>query len=146
MAVNTNYTNVGLALVYEDNPATEVGPYVTTGNFCIARTGTGFETQFNQFIVGTVWRDTDWDNMYDPGEGIGGVTVTPSAGTYYAITANSGGYAVPVTMAAGDYSVTFSGTGINDSKNVTIGTVSVLLDYIFAPVFSDFVFLPVVQK
>jgi hypothetical protein len=146
MAVNTQYSNVGLALVYEDNPATQVGPYVTTGNFCVARTGATFPDQYNQFIVGTVWNDIDWDGMYDPGEGIGGVTVTPSAGTYYAITANSGGYTIPVTMAAGDYTVTFSGGGINDVKSVTIASASVLLDYIFAPVFTDFVFLPVVRK
>jgi hypothetical protein len=146
MAVNTLYTNVGLAQVYEDNPATDVGPYVTTGNFCVAQTGASFPDQYNQFIVGTVWRDVDWDNLYDPGEGVGGVTVTPSTGTYYAITANSGGYAIPVTTAAGDYSVTFSGSGINDAKNVTIGSVSVLLDYVFLPVFTDFVFLPVVRK
>ena len=59
---------------------------------------------YNQFIVGTVWNDIDWDGMYDPNEGIGGVTVTPDSGTYYAITSNSGGYAIPVTMAAGNHS------------------------------------------
>ncbi len=41
---------------------------------------------YNQFIVGTVWKDLDWDGMYDTNEGLGGVTVTPDAGTYYAIT------------------------------------------------------------
>jgi hypothetical protein len=49
-------------------------------------------------------------------------------------------------MTAGNHSVTFSGSGINDVKSVSIGSVSVLLDYIFAPVFTDWVFLPVVRK
>jgi hypothetical protein len=143
MSIDGDYTNVGVALVYDGNPNTDVGPYVTTGNYCHAANAAN---HYNQFIVGTVWNDIDWDGMYDPNEGIGGVTVTPDSGTYYAITSNSGGYAIPVTMAAGNLSVTFSGSGINNAKNVTIGTVSVLLDYIFAPVFTDFVFLPVVRK
>jgi hypothetical protein len=147
MAVNTLYSNIGYALVYENDPNTDVGPYVTTGNLCIARTGASYPDQYNQFIVGTVWRDLDWDGMYDPGEGIGGVTVTPNTGSYFAITANSGGYAIPVTGTAGDYAtVNFVGGGINDNKDVTVGSVSVLLDYIFAPDFTDFVYLPVVRK
>lgn len=146
MAIDRNYTNVGLALVYEDDPNTSVGPYVTTGNYCVANTGAASDL-YNQFVVGTVWRDLDWDGMYDPGEGIGGVTVTPNTGIYYAITANSGGYAIPVTGTTGDYStVSFVGGGINDTKNVTIAGASVLLDYIFSPVFTDFVYLPAVQK
>jgi hypothetical protein len=143
MSIDGDYTNVGVALVYGNNPSSGAGPYVTTGNYCHA---SSVANQYNQFIVGTVWRDLDWDGMYDPGEGIGGIIVTPDSGTYYAITSNSGGYTIPVTMATGNHSVTFSGSGINDLKNVTIGSVSVLLDYIFLPVFTDFVFLPVVQK
>ena len=143
MSIDGDFTNVGVALVYDGNPNTEVGPYVTTGNYCHAG---NVGDHYNQFIVGTVWHDLDWDGMYDPNEGLGGVTVTPDAGTFYAITSNSGGYAIPVSMAAGNHTVTFSGSGINDSKIVTIGSVSVLLDFIFAPVFTDFVFLPAVRK
>jgi hypothetical protein len=143
MSVDGDYTNAGVALVYDSNPNHEIGPYVTTGNYCHAG---NVANHFNQFIVGTVWNDLDWDGMYDPNEGIGGVTVMPDSGTYFAITSNSGGYAIPITMAPGSHSVTFSGSGINDSKNVTIASVSVLLDYIFSPVFTDFVYLPVVRK
>jgi hypothetical protein len=143
MSVDGDFTNAGVALVYESNPNTPAGPYVTTGNYCHAA---NISTQYNQFIVGTVWKDLDWDGMYDPNEGLGGVTVTPDAGTYYAITSNSGGYAIPITMTTGNHQVTFSGSGINDVKNVSIGSVSVLLDYIFAPVFTDWVYLPVVRK
>ncbi len=79
MSLDGDYTNVGVALVYENNPQTEVGPYVTTGNYCHAANAAN---HYNQFIVGTVWNDTDWDGMYDPNEGVGGVTVTPDSGTY----------------------------------------------------------------
>jgi len=143
MAIDGDFTNVGVALVYGNNPTSGAGPYVTTGNYCHAANVTN---HYNQFIVGTVWKDNDWDGMYDPNEGLGGVTVMPDAGTYYAITSNSGGYAIPVTMTAGNHSVTFSGSGTNDVKSVSIGSVSVLLDYIFAPVFTDWVYLPVVRK
>ena len=143
MSISGDYTNAGLAVVYENNGSTDVGPYVTTGNLCHA---SNVSNHYNQFIVGTVWKDLDWDGMYDTNEGLGGVTVTPDAGTYFAITSNSGGYAIPITMAAGNHPVTFSGSGINDVKSVSIGSVSVLLDYIFAPVFTDWVYLPVVRK
>ncbi len=143
MSIDGDYTNVGVALLYGNNSVSHAGPYVTTGNYCHAA---GAANQYNQFIIGTVWRDIDWDGMYDPNEGIGGVRVTPDSGTYYAITSSSGGYAIPITMAAGNHSVTFSGSGINNAKNVTIASVSVLLDYIITPVFTDFVFLPVVRK
>jgi hypothetical protein len=147
MAIDRDYPNVGLAAVYENNPGTGVGPYVTTGNYCKAWTGTGYPDHFNQFIVGTVWWDMDGDAIYDLGEGKGGVTVTPNTGTYYAVTGNSGGYAIPVTGTAASYTtVSFAGGGINGTKSVTIASVSVLLDYIYTPAFSDFVYLPVVRK
>ena len=127
MSLDGDYTNVGVALVYENNPGTSVGPYVTTGNYC--RANTSYADHYNQFIVGTVWRDLNGNSQYDPGEGIGGVTVTPNAGTYYAVTSASGGYAIPVTMAAGTYPVTFTGSGVSETKSVTIaGSTSALLD------------------
>lgn len=123
MSLDGDYTNVGLALVYENNPDTNVGLYVSTGNYCHAGTAAD---HYNRFLVGTVWDDQDGDSVYDPGEGIGGVTVMPNTGAYYAVTANSGGYAIPIT-APGEYVVTFSGAA-SAVKTVTIGDVSVLLD------------------
>ena len=107
--------------------APSVGPYVTTGNYCKAITS--YADHYNQFIVGTVWRDLNGNSQYDPGEGTGGVTVTPNAGTYYAVTSAGGGYAIPITMAPGTYPVTFTGSGISETKSVTIaGSNSALLD------------------
>ena len=131
MSVNSNLTNVGYAVVPETNPTTQVGPQVITGNLCYA--DTGFTNHYNRFLVGTVWVDSNGNDQYDPGEGIGGVRVEPDQGTYYAFTANSGGYAIPITTAD-TYMVTFSGSSITTpvSRTVTVGSTSVLLDLKYA--------------
>lgn len=127
MAIDGDYTNVGLASVAETNPATGVGPKVVTGNYCHAAEN-GVD-HFNVFLVGTVWQDKNQNSRYDPGEGYGNVMVTPSQGTYYAMTAAGGGYAIPVT-AGGALTVNFSGGGVPDaSRSVTVSGGSVLLDY-----------------
>jgi len=120
-------TNVGYAVVPESNPTSLVGPQVITGNLCYANTG--FANHYNRFLVGTVWIDSNNNDQYDPGEGIGGVTVEPDQGTYYAVTSNSGGYAIPITTA-GTYEVTFSGSSITTpvTRTVTVDSTSVLLD------------------
>jgi hypothetical protein len=131
MSVSGNYTNVGYAVVTESNPATQVGPLVISGDLCYA--DTGFANHYNRFLVGTVWVDSNGNDQYDPGEGIGGVTVNPNLGTYYAVTANGGGYAIPITTA-GTYVVTFSGSSITApvTRTATVGSTSVLLDLKYA--------------
>jgi hypothetical protein len=124
MSVDGDYTNVGFAMVPENNPETSVGPLVTTENFC--RADEQYPDHFNRFIVGTVWRDNNANGLYDPGEGIGNVTVTPSQGQYFAVTSVGGGYAIPIETP-GDYTLIFSGAA-SGSVNVTVGSVSVLAD------------------
>ena len=120
------YSCVGVACVEEDNPSTSVGPLVTTINYCNANTSPS--DHYNLFIVGTVWDDTNINALYDPGEGIGNVTVMPDQGTYYAVTGSAGGYAIPVSSGA--YTLTFSGGELpsNVVKSITIGSVSLLED------------------
>jgi uncharacterized membrane protein YgcG len=127
MSLSGNYTNAGIAVVPETNPGTQVGPQVISGNFCYANTG--FVDHHNRFIVGTVWEDTNSNNQYDPGEGLAGVTVMPDKGAYFAVTGNSGGYAIPI-LANDTYSVAFSGGDLSDTitHTVTVGSSSVLLD------------------
>ena len=127
MAIDGDYTHVGLAVVAETNPATAVGPMVVTGNY--GRAAENGVDHFNAFLVGTVWQDTNKNSRYDPGEGYGSVMVQPSQGAYYAMTAAGGGYAIPVT-ASGALTVSFSGGGVPDaSRSVTVNGSSVLLDY-----------------
>lgn len=118
-------TNVGLAMVPENDPMTQVGPLVFSGAYCQAG---GMD--HNRFIVGTVWEDLNGDGDYDQGEGIGGVTVMPDKGTFYAVTGDAGGYAIPIT-SADDYMVTMSGPNLGSSGvtlAVTVGAGSAQLD------------------
>lgn len=132
MALDGEYTNAGLAVVAESDPDTEVGPLVTTGNFCYADTRS--TDHFNRFLVGTVWQDANGNDQYDPGEGMAGITVAPDHGAYYAVTANSGGFALPI-LDAGSYQVSFSGTGISPAQTraAVVGSQSVLLDLLYTP-------------
>ncbi|MEE4111557.1 MAG: hypothetical protein V2I40_02000, partial [Desulfobacteraceae bacterium] len=130
MSIGGDYTQVGLAVVAEADPATGVGPFVTTGNYC--RADTSQPNHFNRFLVGTVWRDLNDNDQYDPGEGMGGITVRPDLGAYYAVTADSGGYAMPI-LDAGTYAVSFSGPGISGETTrwVAVESQSRLLDLVY---------------
>jgi hypothetical protein len=127
MSLDGNYTNVGVAVIQEHEPSTGVGPLVITGNYCSADPDE--PDHYNRFIVGTVWSDLNGNGLYDPDEGIGGVTVSPDEGSFYAVTANSGGYAIPI-LVPGEIAVTFSGSSLEDEvvQPVTVGSDSVLVD------------------
>lgn len=127
MALDGDYTNVGIAFVPEGNNATLVGPNVMVGDY--AGANTAFTDHHNKFLVGTVWEDGDGDGLYDPGEGIGGVEVMPDRGTYYAVTGNAGGYAIPVD-ADGVYNIAFTGGALAPcGKSVSVSGSSLLVDY-----------------
>ncbi len=123
---NSRPLAVSKAATSLEPPATRVGPLVTTSNYCAADTRQ--PNHYNRFIVGTVWSDRDGDGLYDPGEGISGVQVNPSAGTYYAITGAAGGYAIPI-LAPATYTVHFAVAGGVDQV-VTVGEVSVPADLV----------------
>jgi hypothetical protein len=127
MAVMSNdgdYTNVGLAAVANSN-----GNLVVTGNYCRANTQNA--DHFNRFLVGTVWSDANGNGQYDPGEGLPDITVQPDQGSYFAITADSGGYALPI-LAPGTYTVRFSSAALDAdaTRTVTLANESLLLDLI----------------
>jgi hypothetical protein len=93
----------------------DVGPVIVTQEF-------GWHTG-NAFLTGTFYKDTDGDNFYSPGEGLGSVSITANrrgGGTYQATTWASGGYSLAVP--AGTYDVTASGAGTDGlTAVVTIG-------------------------
>jgi hypothetical protein len=81
------------------------------------------------FLIGVVYNDVNGNNFYDIGEGISGVTITPSTGTYYAVTSTSGGYAFPIGTS-GTITVTASGSGLGSiSKTVTLTGANIKLDF-----------------
>jgi hypothetical protein len=127
MSVDASLTNVGLAVLADSDPGTQVGPFVVTGNY--ERADDGVADHHNRFLVGTVWADFDGNGRYDDGEGIEGVTVTPDSGPYFAVSAAGGGYAIPV-LAPGTLAVHFAGGGVpQHTRTVAVGTTSVLVDY-----------------
>ena len=128
MSIDGSFTNVGIAAVDETNRFTEVGPSVVTANY--EEADESYPNHHNRFLVGTVWMDRNGNGVYDVGEGLGGVTVTPSTGPYYAVTAAGGGYAIPV-LAAAQIDVTFLGPGVPArTRTVGVGSQSMLVDFL----------------
>jgi len=120
--LRSSYTEVGISAIAENNPATQVGPFVVTQDF-------GSRSTYKAQIVGVVFRDADSDNFYDAGEGIGGQTVTllGAGGTYITNTWASGGY--QIEAPTGSYTITFSGAGVTTrTSSVTLGSANVKID------------------
>lgn len=124
----------------------EVGIGVRSGVFTVTNDTTGLTVNYNAvmttqnfarsastpgpLVLGVVYRDTDGDGFYTPGEGLAGVTVQPAAGNYYAVTSTSGGFTFPAPATAGSLTVTFSGPGlaVPVSRSVTLSPVNVKVD------------------
>jgi hypothetical protein len=83
------------------------------------------------FLAGVIYRDADADGAYGVGEGLAGITVTPAAGSYYAVSSISGGYAIPITGLSGTLQVTFSGGLLAKpvSKSIELSGSNVKLDF-----------------
>lgn len=79
------------------------------------------------FLTGVVFRDGNGNVRYDPGEGLGGVTVT--AGAFSTATNAAGGWSLKVP--AGTYTVTASGGGFEGTASATASvTENVAVDFI----------------
>ena len=74
---------------------TEVGVGVR-GVLYAGRITQDFGSPARSYILGVAYTDSNGNGMYDPGEGLSGVTVRPDSGNWYAITSLSGGFAIPV--------------------------------------------------
>jgi hypothetical protein len=111
---NTTFREVGIGIVFGSNGGSGgVGPQLVTQDF-------GTVGGLLPFVTGVVYRDLNNNGFYDPGEGLGGVTVSVSNVNNYAVTASSGGYSVPVP-GSGNYTVTFSGGSVpTNQKNVSV--------------------------
>jgi hypothetical protein len=64
------------------------------------------------FLVGVAYYDVNGNGICDPGEGLADIKVIPAAGSYYAKTSLSGGYAIPFPPEIRRSSMTFSGGGL----------------------------------
>ena len=108
---SANFREVGVGIVNGTNGS--VGPQLVTQDF-------GAGTASQAFITGVAYYDVDGDGFYDPGEGIGGLTVKAQGASRKAVTANSGGYAIPVATTNANRLTTFSGLSLSFSANAVI--------------------------
>lgn len=131
---NPLFREVGIGVVLGSNmvpgkkPLDRVGPQLVTQDF-------GVQQNSTPFITGVAYYDLNGNKFYDIGEGIGNVHVSVSGSNFEAVTARSGGYAIPVP-GNGNYTVTFSGAGFTAvTQNVSVvGSKNQKVD--FAPVYN----------
>jgi hypothetical protein len=106
---NANFREVGIGVVNGMNGS--IGPQTVTQDFA---------SRGNiPMITGVAYYDLNGNSFYDLGEGIGGITVNVPGSAYYAVTAASGGYAIPVTTN-GNYQTTFTASGLSTSRVATV--------------------------
>lgn len=115
-----NFREVGVGVVNGTNGS--VGPQLVTQDF-------GASTASQAFITGVAYYDADGDGFYDPGEGIGGLTVQAQGATQSAVTADSGGYAIPVSISNANRLATFSGLFVVFANAVITSGKNVKVDF-----------------
>jgi hypothetical protein len=114
------FREVGVGVV--DGMNGSVGPQLVTEDF-------GSQSASPAFISGVVYFDLNGNGFYDLGEGIGGVMISTPSSANFALSANSGGYAIPVT-SNGNYVLTFSAAGLSNQFAVSVSSLrNAKLDY-----------------
>jgi uncharacterized protein YkwD len=121
LAIGSPYSliqQVGVGIVQNGS-----GPYT---NYYTIDSGTTADTR--PFLTGLVSKDLNNNGQYDPGEGVGNVTITVS-GMGLTTTWTSGGYSIQVNP--GTYTVTATGGGLLAPivKTVAIGAANVRLNF-----------------
>jgi hypothetical protein len=115
-----SFREVGVGVV--DGVNGTVGPQLVTQDL-------GNQISSSPFLTGVVYFDLNGNGFYDIGEGIGGVTVNTPGSTYFAVTADSGGYAIPISTN-GKYTLTFTASNLNNQTTVTISNLqNAKIDY-----------------
>jgi len=110
--MNSNYSEIGIGITPENNPNTDVGPLVVTQNF---------GTRGKVFLLGVAYTDSDQDEFYTPGEGLG--TLNVSVGGQQFSTGDAGGYNIELSQTS-NVQVTFGGAAIDQSASLTLANVT----------------------
>ncbi len=124
--MNPEFEEVGISILTELDPATEVGPLVVTQDFGVRG---NFSTPV---LLGVVFDDQNDDGFFNAGEGLSGVSITVSGpGGFYSTTSlDAGGYQLRV--APGFWTISASGGGLTRPivySNVHIGVENFKLDF-----------------
>ena len=93
---------------------TTVGPVLGVETFAV-------RVDAESLVTGVAYFDLNEDGFYDIGEGLGGIRVDVDGADFYAITSQSGGYAVPLP-ANGWYTVRFSGSNLDEVQDLAVIT------------------------
>lgn len=80
---------------------------------------TGLKASVETFLTGVVFADGNGNSLFDPGEGLAGVTV--QAGAYSATTGATGGYSI--LIPGGSHAVTCSGGGFSGVASATVNVI-----------------------
>jgi hypothetical protein len=110
------FREIGIGVINGTNTVSNrtVGPQIVTQDFGTRATAPYYGT-------GVAYYDLDGDNNYDVGEGIPGLTVTMSGASHYCITADGGGWTIPLPSgAAGNRTVTFTSVGIDHTVTLNV--------------------------
>lgn len=91
-------------------------------------------TATGPFVLGVVYTDANHNGLYDPGEGLAGVTVAPDVGNFFSVTGTAGGFAFPVGTS-GTLTVTASGGPLSAPMNsqVVLSGVNAKTDFVVPP-------------
>ncbi len=106
----------------------KVGPELITQDYAVARNSP-------TFITGVAYYDLIKNNFYDTIEGISGVNVQVEGAAFAALTANSGGYSIPVS-SNGSYRITFSIDGLPPQQRTVVISNSANVKVDFVPVYA----------
>ena len=119
----TDFREIGIGIIEENISTTTVGPLVVTQEF-------GLDNDQVAFITGVVYLDANENSAYDLNEGLANVQVTPDRGDYYALTSTSGGFAVPIALHSGTYTLTITRPDIAPMQaTVQIASQKIKVDF-----------------
>ncbi len=116
--MNTNpaypvFREIGISCVPTAN--SKVGPMIITQDFATPAASS------TAYVLGVVYNDADGSGFYNSGEGLGGVTVTPDSGTYFATTSSSGGFVIPLpTTGSGTMTISANGGSLGGMRVKTV--------------------------
>ena len=124
--MNPDFEEVGISILTELDPATDVGPLVVTQDFGVRG---NFSTPI---LLGVVFDDQNDDDAFNADEGLSDVSITVSgpSGFYSTTSMDAGGYQLRV--APGFWTITASGGGLTEPivySNVRVGVENFKLDF-----------------
>ncbi len=106
------FREVGLGIVFGNTKVSGArrDVVIVTENFALSGASPSTNDD-GSFLQGVVYDDRNGNHIYDLGEGVPNITITPSVGRYFSKSSTSGGYAIPMANHAGLVTLTITGEG-----------------------------------